>query len=103
MYIAVYLLSILQLTTTQPQVLNIKNPSNHRVSKLFLLYKIFNKILYFPSGIFTLKPFFTHSSSHNELNMLSIHFSHTSASLHCFVPSASDLWNALLYSIKSCL
>ena len=53
MYIAVYLISFLT-TTTQPLVLNIKNPSNHRVSKLFLLYKSFNKILYFPSGIFLL-------------------------------------------------
>ena len=90
MYIAVYLFSI--LTTNYNTITSTEyKKSNHIVSKLFLLYKIFNKILYFLSGIFTLKPSFTHSSCHNELIMLSIHFSHTSVSLHCFVPSAYDL------------
>ena len=81
---------------------NISPLSTRRsISKLCLVYKISNKLIYFPSDCFVPKPLHTHRSRHYDSLMYSVPFSRTSASKNSFVPSALSLWNPLPYRVKS--
>ena len=71
------------------------------ISKLCLVYKIYNNLIYFPSDCFVPKPLPTHRSRHYDGLMYSVPFSRTSASKNSFVPSALSLWNPLPYHVKS--
>ena len=73
----------------------------HSISKLCLLYKITNSLLYFLSNIFICKPLPSHASCHFDPLAFTIHFSHSSASQNSFVPSVLSLWNSLPYHVKS--
>ena len=75
----------------------------HSISKLCLVYKISNKLIYFPSDCFVPKPLHTHSSRHYDGLMYSVPFSCTSAFKNSFVPSALSLWNPLPYHINPLL
>ena len=74
--------------------------TRHSISKLCLVYKISNKLIYFPSDCFVPKPLPTHHSRHYDGLVHSVPFSRTSASNNSFVPSALSLWNPLFYHIK---
>ena len=81
---------------------NISPLSTRRsISKLCLVYKISNKLIYFPSDCFIPKPLHTHCFRHYDGLMYSVPFSRTSASKNSFVPSALSFWNPLTYSVKS--
>ena len=71
------------------------------ISKLCLLYKITNNLLYFPSNIFIRKPLPSYTSRHFDPLTFTISFSHLSASQNSFVPSVLSLWNSLPYHVKS--
>ena len=71
------------------------------ISKLCLLYKITNNILYFPSDIFIHKSPPSHSSYHFDSLTFTITFSSSSASQNLFVSSILSLWNSLPYHVKS--
>ena len=75
--------------------------SRHSISKLCLLYKITNNLLYFPSDIFIRKLLSSYASRHFDPLTITIPFSHSSASQNSFVPSVLSLWNSLPYHVKS--
>ena len=54
--------------------------TRHSISKLCLLYKITNNLLYFPSDIFIHKPLSSYASHHFDPLTFTIPFSHLSAS-----------------------
>ena len=84
------------------QLNNLPSLSTHySISWLTLLYKILNRITYFPNNIFILAFPPPHSSRYFHPFNIVIPFSRTSASLHSFVPSTSWLWNSLPHHIKS--
>ena len=71
---------------------NLPTLSTHRsISKLCLLYKITNNLLYFPSDIFNRKPLASYASCHFDPLTFTIPFSHSSASQNSFVPSVLSL------------
>ena len=70
-------------------------------SKLFIVYKILNNLIYFPSKIFIcIPPPIRSSRSYHPLNVLTP-YCKTSSTLNSFVPSASSLWNSLPHHLKS--
>ena len=71
------------------------------ISKLCLLYKITNDLLYFLSHIFIRNPLPSYASHHFEPLTFIIPFSHSSASQNSFVNSVNSLWNSLPYHVKS--
>ena len=71
------------------------------ISKLCLLYKITNNLLYFPSDMFIRKPLPSYASRHFDPLTFTIPFSHSSASQNSFVPSVLSLWNPLPSHVKS--
>ena len=71
------------------------------ISKLCLLYKITNNLLYFPSDIFSHKYPPSYASCHFDRLTFTILFSHSSASKNSFVTSVLSLWNSLPYHMKS--
>ena len=81
---------------------NLPTLSTHRsISKLCLLYKITNNLLYFPSDIFICKPLPSYASHHFDPLTFTNPFSHSSASQNSFFPSVLSLWNSLPYHVKS--
>ena len=75
--------------------------TRHSISKLCLLYKITNNLLYFPSDIFIHKSPPSYASHHFDPLTFTITFSSSSASQNLFVPSVLSLWNSLPYHVKS--
>ena len=75
--------------------------TRHFISKLCLVHKISNKLIYFPSDCFIPKPLHTHCSCHYDGLMYSVPFASTSASENSFVLSTLSLWNPLPYHVKS--
>ena len=75
--------------------------TRHSISKLCLLYKITNSLLYFLSKIFIHKPMPSYASHHFDPLVFIIPFSHSSSSQNSFVRSVLSLWNSLPYDVKS--
>ena len=70
-------------------------------SKLFIIYKILNNLIYFPPKIFIcIPPPIRSSHSYHPLNVLTP-YCKASATLNSFVPSVSSLWNSLPHHLKS--
>ena len=82
--------------------LQLPSLSTHRSqSKLFIIYKILNNLIYFPSKIFIcIPPPIRSSRSYHPLNVLTP-YCKTSSTLNSFVPSVSSLWNSLPHHLKS--
>ena len=103
-----YLLLMLKfsrkLNTLLISSLNFNLPTlstRHSISKLCLIYKITNNLLYFPSDSFICKRLTSYASHHFDPFIFTIPFSHSSASQNSFVPSVLSLWNSLPYHVKS--
>ena len=74
--------------------------THHSISKLCLLYKITNNLLYFPSDVFIRKSLPSYDSYHFDPLTFTIPFSRSSASQNSFVPSVLSLWNSLPYHVN---
>ena len=71
------------------------------ISKLCLLYKITNNLLYFPSDIFIRKPLPSYASHHFDPLTFTIPFFSLICFTKLFVPSVFSLWKSLPHHVKS--